>query len=94
MQALTDAGAENRQTTSVAWNIGYDSGTGLGSLLLGLAAQVATFSTGFTALSAAMAVAAAVVVTAGNRPRNKPTASTTDPADSADRDTHQSLSGQ
>lgn len=94
VQALADAGAENRQTTSVAWNIGYDSGTGLGSLLLGLAAQVATFSTGFTALSAAMALAAAVVVTAGNRPRNKPTASTTDPADSADRDTHQSLSGQ
>ncbi|MFF1258586.1 MFS transporter [Streptomyces sp. NPDC058321] len=94
VQALADAGAENRQTTSVAWNIGYDSGTGLGSLLLGLAAQVATFSTGFTALSAAMAVAAAVVVTAGNRPRNKPTASTTDPADSAGRDTHQSLSGQ
>ncbi|MFD0066085.1 MFS transporter [Streptomyces sp. NPDC056690] len=94
VQALADAGAENRQTTSVAWNIGYDSGTGLGSLLLGLAAQVTTFSTGFTALSAAMALAAAVVVTAGNRPCNKPTAPTPDPADSADRDRHQSLSGQ
>ncbi|MFD7204658.1 MFS transporter [Streptomyces sp. NPDC059893] len=94
VQALADAGAENRQTTSVAWNIGYDSGTGLGSLLLGLAAQVTTFSTGFTALSAAMALAAAVVVTAGNRPCKKPTAPTPDPADSADRDRHQSLSGQ
>ncbi|MGW4390397.1 MFS transporter [Streptomyces sp. NPDC004685] len=96
VQALADAGAENRQTTSVAWNIGYDSGTGLGSLLLGLAAQVATFSTGFTALSAAMALAAAVVVTAGNRPRNKPTAPTTDrigttPRRSRDRGVRQIL---
>ncbi|WP_372345311.1 MFS transporter [Streptomyces sp. KL116D] len=67
VHAFSQAGAGNRHTTSVAWNIGYDSGTGLGSLLLGLAARTATFSTGFVALSVAMAVVAGVVVGAGRR---------------------------
>ena len=89
VQAFAQAGAENRDTTSVAWNIGYDSGTGLGSLLLGLAAQVATFSAGFTALSAAMALVAVVVISAGKGPRNKPAGPA---ADAADRDTRPSLS--
>ncbi|WP_306316817.1 MULTISPECIES: MFS transporter [unclassified Streptomyces] len=65
VQALDRAGVANRQTTSVFWNIGYDSGTGLGSLVLGLAAQVATFTAGFTALSAGMALVAIVVAVAG-----------------------------
>ncbi|WKX23097.1 MFS transporter [Streptomyces sp. HUAS CX7] len=55
VQAFDLAGAENRHTTSVAWNIGYDAGTGLGSLALGLAAQAATFSAGFALMSAVMA---------------------------------------
>ncbi|MFJ2197215.1 MFS transporter [Streptomyces violaceusniger] len=68
VQAFSYAGAENRHTTSVAWNIGYDAGTGLGSLMLGLAAQAATFSTGFTTMSAVMAVAALTVLLTGRRP--------------------------
>lgn len=90
VQALNQAGAENRHTTSVAWNIGYDSGTGLGSLLIGLAAQVATFSTGFTVMSVAMALAAVLVLSVGNRPRNKVTGNT---VGTARRDTHRSPSG-
>ncbi|GGV26950.1 MFS transporter [Streptomyces longisporoflavus] len=68
VQAFTFAGAENRHTTSVAWNIGYDAGTGIGSLMLGLAAQVATFSAGFTTMSVVMAAAALTVLFAGHRP--------------------------
>ncbi|MEU3709938.1 MFS transporter [Streptomyces catenulae] len=94
VQAFDRAGPGNRHTTSVAWNIGYDSGTGLGSLLLGLAAQVATFSAGFAVLSAAMVLVAAVVLTAGNGPRGKGTGPAGDPADAdpADRGTRPSLS--
>ncbi|MFD7505633.1 MFS transporter [Streptomyces sp. NPDC059850] len=68
VQAFDHAGPENRHLTSVAWNIGYDAGTGLGSLLLGLAAQVATFSAGFTTMSAALAVAPLAALLAGRRP--------------------------
>ncbi|WP_069814596.1 MFS transporter [Streptomyces sp. TP-A0874] len=68
VQAFDHAGTENRHTTSVAWNIGYDAGTGVGALTLGLAAHAATFSTGFTVLSAAMATAFLAVLLAGDRP--------------------------
>ncbi|MFG2867394.1 MFS transporter [Streptomyces sp. NPDC048338] len=91
VQALEQAGTENRHTTSVAWNIGYDSGTGLGSLLLGYAAQVATFSTGFAAMAAVMALAAAVVLSAGKPPRNEPAEDTTD---ATHREAHRSPSGR
>ncbi|UZI33096.1 MFS transporter [Streptomyces sp. VB1] len=69
VQAFDYAGAENRHAASVAWNIGYDAGTGLGSLMLGVAAHVATFSTGFTALSVLMGLAGLAVLLAGH---NKP----------------------
>lgn len=68
VQAFNYAGAENRHTTSVAWNVGYDAGTGLGSLMLGLAAQAATFSTGFTTMSALLAAAALTVLLTRGRP--------------------------
>ncbi|MFJ8252429.1 hypothetical protein [Streptomyces sp. NPDC094466] len=60
---------ENRHAASVAWNIGYDAGTGLGALMLGVAAHVATFSAGFTVLSALMALAGPAVLLTG---RNEP----------------------
>ncbi|MFJ9086678.1 MFS transporter [Streptomyces sp. NPDC102384] len=69
VQALNRAGTEHRHTTSVAWNIGFDAGTGLGSLLLGLAAQVATFSAGFLVMAVATAIAAALTL----RPRGRST---------------------
>ncbi len=73
VQAFDYAGAENRHAASVAWNIGYDAGTGLGSLMLGVAAQVATFSTGFTALSVLMALAGlAVLLTGRDKPVDPP----------------------
>ncbi|MFI5658498.1 MFS transporter [Streptomyces sp. NPDC051684] len=72
VQALNRAGVENRHTTSVVWNIGFDAGTGLGSLLLGLAAQVATFSVGFLLMAAATAVAAAVTLRTGGGPAAPP----------------------
>ncbi|GAA3866839.1 MFS transporter [Streptomyces sedi] len=68
VQAFRQAGTENRHTTSVAWNIGYDSGTGLGSLTLGLAAQTATFTAGFAALSAGIGAAALAVLLTTSRP--------------------------
>ncbi|MFD8432059.1 MFS transporter [Streptomyces coelicoflavus] len=64
VRAFDLAGAENRHVTSVAWNIGYDAGTGLGSLALGLAAQAATFSAGFTVMSVVMAATVLAVVIA------------------------------
>lgn len=69
VQALNRAGADNHHTTSVVWNIGFDAGTGLGSLLLGLAAQVSTFSAGFLVMAAATALAALLTLRAtGGRP--------------------------
>ncbi|MEU0100347.1 MFS transporter [Streptomyces sp. NPDC006267] len=72
VQAFDYAGAENRHVTSVAWNIGYDAGTGLGSLMLGLAAQVATFSAGFVTLSVLLAAAALTVLLTGHNPPGDP----------------------
>ncbi|WP_078890633.1 MFS transporter [Streptomyces sp. NRRL B-1381] len=66
VQAFAYAGAENRHATSVAWNIGYDAGTGVGSLLLGVAAQVATFAAGFATLAVLLAVAGAAVLLVGH----------------------------
>ncbi|WP_327657924.1 MFS transporter [Streptomyces sp. NBC_00483] len=72
VQALNRAGTEHRHTTSVAWNIGFDAGTGLGSLLLGLAAQVATFSAGFLVMAVATAIAAALTLRPGGRSATPP----------------------
>ncbi|WP_344926596.1 MFS transporter [Saccharopolyspora gregorii] len=72
VQAFDRAGTANRHTTSVAWNIGFDSGTGLGSLLLGVAAGAATFATGFAGLSAALAAAALAVLLFGGRTPRSP----------------------
>ncbi|MFD8354628.1 MFS transporter [Streptomyces coelicoflavus] len=72
VQAFDLAGAENRHVTSVAWNIGYDAGTGLGSLALGLAAQAATFSAGFTVMSVVMAATVLAVVIARTPPPGPP----------------------
>ncbi|MFJ9111346.1 MFS transporter [Streptomyces sp. NPDC102283] len=73
VQAFDRAGVENRHAASVAWNIGYDAGTGLGALMLGVAAHVATFSGGFTVLSALMALAGlAVLLTGHNKPVDPP----------------------
>ncbi|MET8468467.1 MFS transporter [Streptomyces sp. NPDC006422] len=72
VQALNRAGTENHHTTSVVWNIGFDAGTGLGSLLLGFAAQVSTFSAGFLVMAAATALAAVLTLRATGGPPAPP----------------------
>lgn len=89
VQALNRAGVENRHTTSVAWNIGFDAGTGLGSLLLGLAAQVSTFSVGFLLMAVATAIAAVVTLRTGGGPATPPSPPQTDGATGATPDKQQ-----
>lgn len=71
-QAFAFAGAENRHAALVAWNTGRDAGTGGGSLMLGVAAHVATFSAGFVTLSCLMAAASPAVLLIGHRPPAHP----------------------
>jgi MFS family permease len=66
VQTLDRAGAENRHMASVVWNIGYDGGTGLGSLLLGIAAQLATYAAGFGALAVVAGVLVVLVARSGD----------------------------
>ncbi|MDT0267291.1 MFS transporter [Streptomyces sp. DSM 44915] len=65
VQALDLAGERSRTTASVAWNIGFDAGTGLGSLLLGFSAQVSSFAMGFAALATVTLTASAALLRPG-----------------------------
>lgn len=62
VRAYDDAGEENRPSASVAWNVGFDVGTGLGAMVIGALAQAWSFGTAFRATAAACAVAAVVVI--------------------------------
>ncbi|MGH3472686.1 MAG: MFS transporter, partial [Nocardioidaceae bacterium] len=53
-------------SASAVWNIGFDAGTGLGAVALGVIASVSTFTVGFVAL--ALAAVAAIPLTPGTRP--------------------------
>ncbi|HJE51351.1 MAG TPA: MFS transporter [Tessaracoccus flavescens] len=61
VRAYADAGEENRPGASVAWNVGFDVGTGLGAMAIGALAQGWSFGTAFWATAAACAVAALLV---------------------------------
>lgn len=68
VHAFERAGPSNSRLASTAWNIGFDSGTGLGSAVVG------ALATGFSYLVALLAVASACLVTAvllaiGRKPR-------------------------
>src|SRR5699024_9559961 len=58
VHAFERAGPENSRLASTAWNIGFDSGTGLGSAVVG------ALATGFSYLVALLVVAAACLIAA------------------------------
>ncbi|MFE6968049.1 MFS transporter [Isoptericola sp. NPDC057653] len=54
--------ARQHSTASAVWNIGFDAGTGLGSLVVGFIAAGASFSVGLLTTAAVCVVAAVAVV--------------------------------
>ena len=54
------AGPENSTRASVAWNVSFDVGTGLGSFLLGWVVGLASFAAGWFVLTAMLIAAAAL----------------------------------
>lgn len=62
VRAFSDGGERRRHRTSVAWNVGFDVGTGLGSMLIGGIALAASFSAAFAVMCAITALAAIAVV--------------------------------
>lgn len=70
--AYADGGEENRASSSVAWNVGFDIGTGLGAMAIGALAQAWSFGTAFWATAAACAVAGVVVLLLETLRRAKP----------------------
>jgi predicted MFS family arabinose efflux permease len=54
-------------SASAVWNIGFDSGTGLGSVMLGVLAGAASFSTGYLASAAVVAACIPLSLRLGSR---------------------------
>ncbi|MUL40021.1 MFS transporter [Streptomonospora sp. PA3] len=63
------AGARAYGTASAVWNIGYDAGTGIGSLVLGLAIQAAGYGPAFAATGAVLAACLPAAAALARRPR-------------------------
>lgn len=61
----------DRSVASAVWNIGFDAGTGLGSLVVGFIAAGASFSVGLLT-TAALCVVAAVVALAADQKSKSP----------------------
>ena len=61
VRAYADGGEANRPSSSVAWNVGFDVGTGLGAMVIGALAGTWSFGAAFWATAAACAAAAVVV---------------------------------
>lgn len=53
VQAFAAAGEHARGAVSVAWNVGFDAGTGLGSLAVGAVATAFSFPAAFAVMTAA-----------------------------------------
>jgi predicted MFS family arabinose efflux permease len=66
VQAFAD-GEGDHHRVSVAWNVGFDLGTGLGSAVVGAIAAQSSFRTAFFAMACACLVAALVTLKAGPR---------------------------
>lgn len=62
VQAFAATGEHARGAVSVAWNVGFDAGTGLGSLAVGALATSFSFPTAFAAMTAACVVVGLVWV--------------------------------
>lgn len=61
VRAFRDAGEAEAPRTSVAWNVNFDLGTGLGAILLGLVAQASTFEAALLVMGAVTLVAAVAI---------------------------------
>ena len=66
IKAFAD-GAGDHHRVSVAWNVGFDLGTGLGSAVVGVIAAQFSFRTAFFAMACACLLAAFVVAMVGPR---------------------------
>src|SRR5690606_39059429 len=61
VESFSVVGPRHRDTASAVWNIGYDTGTGVGSLLVGFIAAQTSFAIGLS-ITAALCLFIAVVV--------------------------------
>ncbi|WP_026356944.1 MFS transporter [Mycobacterium sp. 141] len=60
VQAFVTAGGQSRGTVSAAWNVGFDSGTGMGALVVGALATSGSFPMAFVVLAGGCAVMAVI----------------------------------
>lgn len=67
VQAFAGAGEQDRGAVSVVWNVGFDTGTGLGALAVGALATAGSFPLAFAALAGVCAVAGVLWVLRANR---------------------------
>jgi MFS family permease len=67
VQAFASTGERARGAVSVVWNVGFDTGTGLGALAVGALATAGSFPTAFTAVAGVCAVAGVFWVLRANR---------------------------
>lgn len=65
VEAFAAVPRRSHPTASAVWNIGFDAGTGLGSLVVGFVAAGASFAAGLTTTAAVCVLAAAVVLVVG-----------------------------
>ncbi len=69
VEAFAAVPRRSHPTASAVWNIGFDAGTGLGSLVVGFVAAGASFAAGLTTTAAVCVLAAAVVLVVGRPAR-------------------------
>lgn len=62
VESFAVVGPRHRDTASAVWNIGFDTGTGIGSLLVGFVAAQTSFGVGLSITSALCVFVAAVVL--------------------------------
>jgi predicted RNA methylase len=53
-QSFTVAGEQARSSVSIAWNLSFDAGTGLGAFAAGAIATAASYSVAFAVLALAI----------------------------------------
>ena len=58
-QAFTAAGEQARPSVSIAWNLSFDAGTGLGAFATGAIATATSYSVAFAVLALAVGLAGA-----------------------------------
>jgi hypothetical protein len=55
-QAFTAAGEQARSSVSIAWNLSFDAGTGIGAFAVGAIATATSYSAGFGVLALAAGI--------------------------------------